>query len=93
MIFENLTLHEGAVTAMARGHADEVVKAFREVSAILFSGQGAWRITLVVGQCYPEMTLDSDMRWELRAERKVDHMLHAPQQVINTRPTRAPIIP
>lgn len=74
MQFHSFMLSEDGsrVTATAQGHADEVVTKFREVCQLVFIDKGAWRITRVHGECFPEMRLDSEMTWSLRAERKVD---------------------
>jgi hypothetical protein len=70
-----LSANEAVITAIAQGHGDEVIRAFREAASIVFTRQGPWRITQVHGLCFPEMRLDSDMEWSLRAERKVDHLI------------------
>ena len=76
MIFQSFYVDENwVIHATANGHADEVIKVFREACVIIFTGQGAWRFTDIHGRCSPEMQLDSDMEWSLRAERKVDHLL------------------
>lgn len=71
MIFCKLELSEdGQVTASAKGHGTEVLKAFHEVCTLLLGSRGAWRITDVTGACPDEAELDSDMRWMLIAAAK-----------------------
>ncbi len=71
MYFVDLTLSDdGKVVAKAKGHPTQVMNEFHEVSRILLSSRGAWRITKVEGFSPPEQELDSDMRWYLEAEAK-----------------------
>lgn len=74
MIFEELSLADGVVKALAIGHATDVVSAFHHLADVALKGQGPWRITYVHGYFSETLNtqLDSDMRWELRAERKAD---------------------
>lgn len=71
MIFKSFSMsHSSIINATAIGHPDEVIKAFREGCSIIFNNLGPWRITEVSGSCLPEMKLDSEMEWSLRAELK-----------------------
>lgn len=71
MIFTSFALsRKTIISATAKGHPDEVVRAFREACTIVFGDSTPWRITEVNGCCLLEMRFDSDMEWVLRAERK-----------------------
>jgi hypothetical protein len=71
MIFYSLILTEnGVITAKAEGHADEVVKVFREVSSLLLSPKGPWRMTEVKGTISDGAEMDSEMEWTLSAKSK-----------------------
>lgn len=70
MFTSMVLLPEGKVVATAKGHPDEVVRAFREVCQLVLGGSGPWRITKVLGECSDGVVLDSEMEWTLEAKRK-----------------------
>lgn len=82
MIYRSITFDPETATlhAEATGHPTDVTEGFRNLCELIFEGQGAWRMTLIHGTCLPDMRLESETQWKLRAERKVDHQSRSESQ-------------
>lgn len=71
MIFHSLRLtDEGEVSAIAEGHATQVLQTFHTICSLLLVDRGPWRISNVHGEMKNEAHLDSEMWWELVAKTK-----------------------